>query len=192
MFTCLWFAATVCATTLLRTGPVQSSSGVSSSLFTNELRSGYSRLFQDGAEQPVPAPYVLLQRNPATEFLQANNNPVLLQQQRSSAPFSGPLSPTFQSPRPRYEYRRLSWSIPYVFVPTRFKPSWGGKSKPNDVLVVVIKNNSNCSANGTKAADGDDGDDEDDDEVRPPYPEVYVYLSREVTLRTLNACREGK
>lgn len=167
--TWLWFVATVCVTTLLRTGPVQSSSGLSSSLFTNELRSGYSRLFQNGVEQPVSSPYGQLQRNPVTEFLAGNP---LLQQQRPSAAFGGPLSPTFQFSRPRYEYLYLLWSLPYVFVPTRFNPSWGGKSKPNDVLVVVVKTRSNCSANGTEAEGDDDSDEDVDDEVRPLYLEV--------------------
>lgn len=173
--TWLLFAATVSVTTLLRTGPVQSNSGVTSSLFANELRSGYSRLFQNGVEQPVSALYGQLHRNPATEFLAGNP---LLQQQRPSAPFSGPLSPTFQFSRPRYEFRYLLWSLPYVFVPTRFNPSWGGKSKPNDVLVVVVKTKSNCSANGTEAEGDDDSDEDVDDEVRPLYLKVGTDRAR--------------
>lgn len=156
----LWFATVVAA--LLQTGPAHSNSGLTSTSFSNELRTGFARLFQNGVEQPVqPSPFVLLQRDPVVDFRVGNP---LLQQRPVQY---GPPEPTFQSPpRPRYELQYQSWAIPYYYVPARFHPGFG-KSRPNDVLVVVVKTGSNCTgaANGTTPAD-DDADDDGDDKVR--------------------------
>lgn len=133
-----WFVVTACATLSIMQG-AYSNAGLTSTSFSNELRTGFSRLFQNGIEQPLQqSPFVLL--NP-TEFQSGTGQLV-----QRPAPFS-PLAATgYQLPRPRYPLPR------------------GGK-RPNDVLVVVVKTRSNCTApaaNGTAPADGNDDDDEDD------------------------------
>ncbi|XP_060867103.1 uncharacterized protein LOC132942577 [Metopolophium dirhodum] len=151
-----WFVATACAALSMR--GAHSNAGLTSTSFSNELRTGFARLFQNGIEQPLQqSPFVLL--NP-TEFQPGPGQLV-----QRPAPFSPLASTGYQLPRPRYELQHLSWVIPYYYVPTRYLPPRGGK-RPNDVLVIVVKTRSNCTtpaANGTAPADGDnDGDDADD------------------------------
>lgn len=157
----LWYFTT---SAILLVDAVQSDVGLSSTSFSNELRSGFTRLFQNGVEQPVQQPqYVLV--NPVADFQNTNNR--LLQR---PAPFNSLGSSGYpqQTFRPRYAIQHLSWVIPYYYVPTRYYPSRGNK-RPNDVLVVVVKTNSNCtgSTNTTKPgvpADDDDNIDDDDDD----------------------------
>lgn len=165
----LWFVTVTCAA-LLPSSPARANSGLSSSSFSsNELRTGFARLYRTGLEQPFTTPFTLFD----PDDYQTSTDPVL-QQFRRPAPF-GPSSLAAAGfkypPRPRYEAPRyLSWVIPYYYVPTRFHPGGGGGRggrKPNDVLVIVVKANKNCT-NGTEPADGgsddDDDDDDDDDE----------------------------
>lgn len=133
-----WFVATACAALSMR--GAHSNAGLTSTSFSNELRTGFARLFQNGIEQPLQqSPYVLL--NP-TDFQPGPGQLV-----QRPAPFSPLASTGYQLPRPRY------------------LPPKRGK-RPNDVLVIVVKTTSNCTApaaNGTTPADGDnDGDGEDD------------------------------
>ncbi|KAL4121164.1 hypothetical protein QTP88_013729 [Uroleucon formosanum] len=133
-----WFVAIVCAA--LSMLGAQSNVGLTTTSFSNELRSGFARLFQNGIEQPLQqSPFLLL--NPA-EFQPGPGQLV-----QRPAPFSPLASTGYQLPRPRY------------------LPPKGGK-RPNDVLVIVVKTRSNCTspaANGTAPADdGDDADDADD------------------------------
>jgi len=151
-----WLVATACAALSMR--GAHSNAGLTSTSFSNELRTGFARLFQNGIEQPLQqSPYVLL--NP-TDFQPGPGQLV-----QRPAPFSPLASTGYQLPRPRYELQHLSWVIPYYYVPTRYLPPKRGK-RPNDVLVIVVKTTSNCTApaaNGTTPADGDnDGDGEDD------------------------------
>ncbi|VVC33363.1 Hypothetical protein CINCED_3A023401 [Cinara cedri] len=139
----LWFV-TACSALVLSPDTVSSDAGLSSTSFSNELRAGFTRLFQNGIEQPnYQSPFVLL--NP-TEF--QTPDPQL----QRPAPFSAQFaSPGYQPPRSRYH------------------PSRGNK-RPNDVLVLVVKtttNSNNCTTNGTEPAAGDGGDEESnpDDEV---------------------------
>lgn len=161
----MWFVAVACA--LLSTRGAHSNAGLTSTSFSNELRTGFARLFQNGIEQPLQqSPYLLL--NP-TDFQSGTGQLV-----QRPAPFS-PLAATgYQASRPRYELQQLSWVIPYYYVPTRYLPPRGGK-RPNDVLVVVVKTRSNCTANGTTPAEGDDEDVEDD-----------VSSAHKYTLKTYN------
>lgn len=171
----LWFFTT---SVILLLDNAQSDAGLSSTSFSNELRSGFTRLFQNGVEQPIQQPqYVLV--NPVTDF-QSANNPLL----QRPAPFS-PLGTTGypqQTFRPRYELQHLSWVIPYYYFPTRYNPPRGGK-RSNDVLVVVIKKNSNCtgSTNTTKPddvpSDDDDGIDNDDGNEVPKIIINFQILS---------------
>ncbi|CAH1721330.1 unnamed protein product [Aphis gossypii] len=135
----MWFMAVSCA--LLSMQGAHSNAGLTSTSFSNELRTGFARLFQNGIEQPLQqSPYLLL--NP-TDFQSGTGQLV-----QRPAPFS-PLAATgYQASRPRY------------------LPPRGGK-RPNDVLVVVVKTRSNCTANGTTPEDDedveDDGPNPDDD-----------------------------
>lgn len=153
-----WFVATACAALSMR--GAHSNAGLTSTSFSNELRTGFARLFQNGIEQPLQqTPFVLL--NPA-EFQPGTGQLV-----QRPAPFSPLANTGYQLPRPRYELQHLSWVIPYYYVPTRYLPPRGGK-RPNDVLVIVVKTRSNCTApaaNGTTPEDGDDGDDGNDEDV---------------------------
>lgn len=160
----------VFATVLLDTA--QSDAGLSSTSFSNELRSGFTRLFQNGVEQPLQQPQFVLV-NPVAEF-QNDNNP-LLQRPAPISPLGATGYPqhTF---RPRYELQHLSWMIPYYYIPTRYNPPRSGAKRPNDVLVVVIKKNSNCTAstNGTNPNNGADPVDDDDDDDNDDGNEVRL------------------
>ncbi|XP_015368721.1 PREDICTED: uncharacterized protein LOC107165137 isoform X2 [Diuraphis noxia] len=133
-----WFVIT--ASAMLSMRGAHSNAGLTSTSFSNELRTGFARLFQNGIEQPLQqSQFVLL--NPA-EF-----QPGTSQLVQRPPPFSPLANTGYQLPRPRY------------------LPPRGGK-RPNDVLVIVVKTKSNCTvsaANGTAPTDGDnDGDDGDD------------------------------
>ncbi|XP_060844043.1 uncharacterized protein LOC132924004 isoform X1 [Rhopalosiphum padi] len=161
----MWFVAIACV--LLSMRGAHSNVGLTSTSFSNELRTGFARLFQNGVEQPLQqqSPFVLLS---PTDFQSVTG-----QLAQRPAPFS-PLAATgYQAPRPRYELQHLSWVIPYYYVPTRFVPPRGGK-RPNDVLVIVVKTRSNCTANGTMPADGDSGGDDDDVDDDGPNPDDDV------------------
>jgi len=164
-----WFVAIVSAALSMR--GAHSNVGLTTTSFSNELRSGFARLFQNGVEQPLQqSPFLLL--NPA-EF-----QPGTSQLVQRPAPFSPLASTGYQLPRPRYELQHLSWVIPYYYVPTRYLPPKGGK-RPNDVLVIVVKTGSNCTvpaANGTAPADGDDADDGADDDVSSSGHPYTIYL----------------
>lgn len=165
-----WFVAIVCAA--LSMLGAQSNVGLTTTSFSNELRSGFARLFQNGIEQPLQqSPFLLL--NPA-EFQPGPGQLV-----QRPAPFSPLASTGYQLPRPRYELQHLSWVIPYYYVPTRYLPPKGGK-RPNDVLVIVVKTRSNCTspaANGTAPADdGDDADDGANDDVSSGGHPYTIYL----------------
>ncbi|XP_060844050.1 uncharacterized protein LOC132924004 isoform X2 [Rhopalosiphum padi] len=143
----MWFVAIACV--LLSMRGAHSNVGLTSTSFSNELRTGFARLFQNGVEQPLQqqSPFVLLS---PTDFQSVTG-----QLAQRPAPFS-PLAATgYQAPRPR-------------FVPPR-----GGK-RPNDVLVIVVKTRSNCTANGTMPADGDSGGDDDDVDDDGPNPDDDV------------------
>lgn len=104
MWSWLSAAAAATAAALLCACPAHSDSGLAGSTFSNELRTGYTRLFQNGVEQTSSSPlqpFVLVQRNPAADFL--GRAPLLLQPQRQAAAAFGPSAPTFHVPRPRYE-----------------------------------------------------------------------------------------
>ncbi|XP_025420707.1 uncharacterized protein LOC112690831 [Sipha flava] len=118
--------------------PAQSNFGQTRTSFSNELRTGFARLFRNGVEQPLqPSPFVLL--NP-TDF-QTVDGPLV----QRPAPFS-PLAATgYSSSRPRFPF-----------------PPRGGR-RQNDVLVVVVKTKSNCTTPG-KGGGGDGGGDDDDDD----------------------------
>lgn len=155
----LWSAATF---TLLFVDPAHSNAGIASTSFSNELRSGFTRLFRNGIEQPAQTSYILI--NPID--FQTAVNPLIQQRPASFNPLT---ATGYHIPRPRYELESLSWMIPYYYVPTRYNSHRGGK-KQNDVLVLVVKIKSNCttttSGNGTEPTDGnnDDDDDSDDDD----------------------------
>lgn len=163
-----WLVAT---SVILSLDTAHSEAGLSSTSFNNHQRSGFTRLFQNGFEQPgvigQSPPFVVL--NP-TDY----HSPItpLVQQPDPFSPLSPPSG--YHQPRPRYELQYQSWVIPYYYVPTRYHPPRGGK-RPNDVLVLVVKSSSNCTnpaANGTKPADADPadgGDVDDDDDVRLAY-----------------------
>lgn len=144
-----------------------SNAGLTSTSFSNELRTGFARLFQNGIEQPLQqSQFVLL--NP-TEF-----QPGTSQLVQRPPPFSPLASTGYQLPRPRY------------------LPPRGGK-RPNDVLVIVVKTKSNCTtpaANGTTPADGDNGGDDGDDGIDDdgPNPDDDV---EEVTI-VAGATEKGK
>lgn len=163
----MWLLWCVVTLATLMADPGHSEAGLSSTSFSNELRSGFTRLFQNGVEQPLQSPYILV--NP-TDFQNAANPLIQQLYQQRPAPFGPQLESTFHKARPRYELQSLSWVIPYYYVPTRYHPPRGGK-RSNDVLVVVVKTRSNCTANnGTESSnptnDDDDDDDDDSDEVR--------------------------
>lgn len=164
----MWLLWCVVTLATLMVDPGHSEVGLSSTSFSNQLRSGFTRLFQNGVEQPLQSPYILV--NP-TDFQNAVNPLVNQLYQQRPAPFGPQLESTFYKSRPRYELQSLSWMIPYYYVPARYHPPRGSK-RPNDVLVVVVKTRSNCTANnGTESAnpkddDDDDDDNEDSDEVR--------------------------
>ncbi|XP_025208719.1 uncharacterized protein LOC112604068 isoform X2 [Melanaphis sacchari] len=138
------FVAIACA--LLSMQGADSNVGLTSTSFSNELRTGFARLFQNGVEQPLQqSPFVFL--NP-TDFQSGTDR--LIQR---PPPFS-PLAATgFKPSRPRFPS----------------SPRGGGGKRPNDVLVIVVKTRSNCTANETMA----EGDDEDVENEGPnPDDEV--------------------
>lgn len=148
----MWsWSVVACSALILSLDTVSSNAGLSSTSFSNELRAGFTRLFQNGVEQPNPqSPYMLL--NP-TDFR------IVDPQLQRPAPFNAHFSPPgYQPSRPRYELQHQSWIIPYYYVPTRFHPPRGHK-RPNDVLVLVVKTTAanNCTANGTESAAGEGG-----------------------------------
>lgn len=98
----MWPCFAAAAAALLCACPAHSDSGLVGSSFSNQLRTGYTRLFQTGVEQTSTSPlqpFVLVQRNPAADFMAGV--PLLLQPQRQAAAAFGPSAPTFHMPRPR-------------------------------------------------------------------------------------------
>lgn len=172
-FDIMWLLCFVVTLVSLMVDPGHSEAGLASTSFSNELRSGFTRLFQNGVEQPLQSPYILV--NPSD--FQSATNPLIQQlYQQRPAPFGPQLESTFYKPRPRYELQNLSWVIPYYYVPTRYHPPRGGR-KPNDVLVVVIKTRSNCTSNNGTESDNpmDDDDDDDSDDVSVMNYKSAVY-----------------
>ncbi|XP_050537982.1 uncharacterized protein LOC126903608 isoform X2 [Daktulosphaira vitifoliae] len=126
----------IAAFVVLFLNPVLSNSGLSTNSFSNELRTGFARLFQTGIEQPLYNPFIIL--NPETQ-----NN--LIGQLRPGQ--NGPSSSTgFIAPIPRPRYH-----------PPKPKRS-------NDVLVIVFKT-ANCSTNGTSPDDSDEESGNPDDDA---------------------------
>ncbi|XP_050424742.1 uncharacterized protein LOC126835911 isoform X2 [Adelges cooleyi] len=124
--------------TVLLLDPVRTDSGISTTGFSNELRTGFARLFHNGIEQPQQNPFIILNPELSSNLIgqprPAPNVPA------SPAGYFGPAPrPRFHSPRPR---------------------------RPNDVLVIVMKSSpANCTAtNGTSTENDPEGGGDDDDE----------------------------